>query len=76
MHLSHMLHNIITFGFTTFTHVFHIFFWLFIWIIDTLSTTVSMPDMSLGMNGLIADTNDFSNLNLNNLFNYRDYIMF
>ena len=38
--------------------------------------TVSMPDMSLGMNGLIADTNDFSNLNLNNLFNYRDYIMF
>jgi len=27
-------------------------------IIDTLSTTVSMPDMSLGMNGLIADTND------------------
>ncbi len=76
MHLSHMLHNIITFGFTTLTHVFHIFFWLFIGIIDTLSTTVSMPDMSLGMNGLIADTNDFSNLNLNNLFNYRDYIMF
>jgi len=53
-----MLHNIITFGFTTLTHVFHIFFWLFIGIIDTLSTTVSMPDMSLGMNGLIADTND------------------
>ena len=71
-----MLHNIITFGFTTLTHVFHIFFWLFIGIIDTLSTTVSMPDMCLGMNGLIADTNDFSNLNLNNLFNYRDYIMF
>jgi hypothetical protein len=76
MHLFHMFHNIITFGFTTFTHVFHIFFWLFFGIIDTLSTTVSMPDMSLGMNGLIADTNDFSNLNLNNLFNYRDYIMF
>jgi len=54
-----MHHNIITFGFTTLTHVFHIFFWWLIWIIDTLSTTVSMPDMSLGMNGLIADTNDF-----------------
>ena len=76
MHLSHMLHNITTFGFTTLTQVFHIFFWLFFGIIDTLSTTVSMPDMSLGRNGLIADTNDFSNLNLNNLFNYRDYIMF
>ena len=55
-----MIHNIITFGFTTFTYIFHISFWLLIGIIDTLAVkTVSMPDMSLGMNGLIADTNDF-----------------
>ena len=60
MHISHMIHNIITFGFTTFTYIFHISFWLLIGIIDTLAVkTVSMPDMSLGMNGLIADTNDF-----------------
>ena len=59
MHGSNMLRDIITFSFTTFTYVLHVFFWLFIGIIDTLSNTVSMPDMSLGMNGLIADTNDF-----------------
>ena len=53
-----MLRDIITFSFTTFTYVLHVFFLLFIGIIDTLSNTVSMPDMSLGMNGLIADTND------------------
>jgi len=30
-----------------------------------------MPDMSLGMNGLIADTTIFFNLILSSLFNYR-----
>ena len=30
-----------------------------------------MPNMSLGMNGLIADTTIFFKLNLSNLFNYR-----